>query len=99
VSNERSLISANTTPPSNQGLASLKNFLTGLAVCTVSFAIRQPLGPCFFARGLVFPPVRRGLAKLGLAELDLAELDLAELNLAELDLAELNLAELDLADR
>jgi len=83
VSNERSLISANTTPPSNQGLASLKNVLTGRAVCTVSLAIRQPLGPGFFARGLVFPPVRRGFAKPDLAEPDLAEPDLAEPDLAD----------------
>lgn len=56
-------ISTNATPPSNQGLASLKNSLTGRRLCTVSLPIRQPLGPGFFARELLFPPVRRpGLA-------------------------------------
>src|SRR5262245_13366643 len=42
-------ISTSATRPSNQGLASLKNSLTGCGVFTVSIAIRQPLRPRFFA--------------------------------------------------
>src|SRR5262249_26130799 len=50
-------VSTSATRPSNQGLASLKNSLTGCEVFTVSIAIRQPLRPRFFAPGPVFPPV------------------------------------------
>src|SRR5215468_6672949 len=42
-------VSTSATRPSNQGLASLKNSLTGCGVFTVSIAIRQPLRPRFFA--------------------------------------------------
>src|SRR5216683_6312017 len=50
-------ISTNTTPPSKQGPASLKNSLTGCGVSTVSIAIRQPFRPRFFIPRRVFPPV------------------------------------------
>src|SRR6266436_9755375 len=49
-------ISTSATRPSTQGLASLKNSLTGCGVFTVSIAIRQPLRPRFFAPGPLFPP-------------------------------------------
>src|SRR5258708_4245696 len=52
-------VSTSATRPSNQGLASLKNSLTGCGVFTVSIAIRQPLRPRFFAPGPVFPPLGR----------------------------------------
>ena len=60
---QRSCISTNTTPPSSQGWASLKNSLTGRRLCTVSLAIRQPLGPGFFAREFDFPPLPPGLTE------------------------------------
>jgi hypothetical protein len=60
---QHSRISTNTTPPSSQGRAPLKKSLTGRGLCTVSLAIRQPLGPGFFARGLGFPPRPSGLTE------------------------------------